>query len=597
MARTNDMRKARQRPSALAASAQRFGSIQSSVKPSSSGDSAWQKAAWDFYDLVGEFEFVANWIGNNISQARLYAARDGKEINTGDAHEAVQELFGSTVGKERALRTLGVQSTVAGESYIFSYEEGGERHWDVIAGQSVSKPGSDTWRIDGKPVEGTDLLVVRTWERHPQKFDAVSAPSRAALPILNEIHLMDQHVEAQANSRLASAGIMFVPNEMAFASATDTDADEVTNDSKADEFVRELVETAQTAIVDRANPSALVPIIVTADADTLDKVQLINFHTELDGQALEIRNNAIRRLALALDVPPEILSGTGDVSHWQAWGVDEAAIKAHLEPLLMRIVGDLTEGFLWPALEGVVPPEDLHRYTIMADTTSMRVRPNRSQEAITLWEHGELSAAAMRRENGFTEEDAPDPKEREEFMYRKIGVMAADVDMSSQALQHLGLDIEPPEEPTEGNQEQAPPGLGDTEDRSPVPSDAEIQDLIDDAERKAQEAALIAAAEQMVFRALERAGNKAKSQLHFKPTPGLEPAEFYLFRKNSDAEASFMLQGAFGQCERFAHRFNMRPALMEWTLETYCRDLIVNNRPHSLEALARMLVNQEVSNV
>src|SRR5690606_4563411 len=36
--------------------------------------SAWQKDAWDFYDLIGEIQFSANLIANVASRIRLFPA-------------------------------------------------------------------------------------------------------------------------------------------------------------------------------------------------------------------------------------------------------------------------------------------------------------------------------------------------------------------------------------------------------------------------------------------------------------------------------------------------------------------------------------------
>ena len=83
-------------------------------------------------------EYVANWVGNLISKADLYAAEDGKRLTSGPAFDAVEELFGSKPGKTDALRTLGIMYTIPGEAYIFTYEEGGEQKWRIVPGQVVS---------------------------------------------------------------------------------------------------------------------------------------------------------------------------------------------------------------------------------------------------------------------------------------------------------------------------------------------------------------------------------------------------------------------------------------------------------------------------
>lgn len=587
MPRRNDVRRAEPPSTTIVASATNL-SVKSADtgKPRGSGQ-PWQDELWAMFDVVGEFEFAANWFGNLLSRARLYPSLKGKEVTSGPAFDALQELFGSEQGRKEALRQLGLHDRVAGESYIFAYGPDSDVTWRVVSPQVVGKTGGN-WSIDSVRITDAKPTVIRTWNRHPRRPNDVTSSSRAALPILNEIYMLTQHVEAQVSSRLSSAGILFLPNEMTFAAASEGDSGESSNASKADEFVNKLIETARRAISSRGDASALVPIIVTAEGDIIDKVNKIDFWTELDSHALELRKEAIRRLGLALDMPPEILTGTGEVSHWQAWSADESSIKAHAEPALQRICADLTTGYLLPALKGLVPEADLAYYAIEADASEMRLRPNRSKEAIELYGLGELSAMALRRETGFTELDAPKPAERKSHTLRQIATMAASPEMSQAALGELGIALEF-ESDDKMRGEVTKPSGADVPTPPQTPGELERRDLEDDARRKG-EAALLAAAEQMVFRALEKAGNKAASRFRHKPE-GIEPSEMYLFRESgwSDAEASYMLDGSFAHCDRFAADLGVNSILLSSELESYCRDLIVNRKRYTRSSLAAAL--------
>lgn len=579
----------------LVASAYHLSGIPHSVKPPSNSG-AWQEALWSFYDTVGEYEFVINWLGSLLSRARLYAAIDGVEVKDGPAFDAVQELFISEQGRSEALRTMSLHRSVAGEFYVISHDAKkpslSDSTWAILPPQRINKQGT-VWTIDGKPVPGKPF-VMRYSLPHPRLPDQVTSPSRAALPILNEIYRLTQHVDAQVSSRLASAGLLLMPNGMVVSSKNRTDAEgNVQNETGADAIVTELIETMKTAIVDRGDASALVPIVMTGEGEDLEKVRLLEFWTELDSHAMELRQEGIRRLGLALDVPPEILTGSADASHWQSWGVDDAAIKVHAEPALFDLCAALTEGYLWPALSEGLKQEELPRYSIMADTSAMRMRPNRSSEAIELHGLGELSGAALRRETGFDEQDAPDAEERKMFALRKLAGMAATPEMAGAALGELGIPLSFETDNTMRGEVPADVGA-DVPKRSAVPTETERRELEDDAERKRNEAALVAAAEQMVFRALERGGNRVASRLKHKPE-GVDPAESYLFREWSDAEASFMLDGSFAQCDRFADRLGVTPVWLAATLESYCRTLIVNREPHTAERLARALLKERAN--
>src|SRR5699024_6279098 len=109
---------------------------------------------------------------------------------------------------------------------------------------------------------------------------------------------------------------------------------------------------------------------------------------------------AIRRLALALDIPPEVMTGMGQSNHWSAWQVEESAIKIHIEPLLTLICDRLTTALLRPVLEarGVQNPED---YCIWFETTRLSQSPDRGPEALALWDRGLLTNEMVLREHGY----------------------------------------------------------------------------------------------------------------------------------------------------------------------------------------------------
>ena len=195
-----------------------------------------------------------------------------------------------------------------------------------------------------------------------------------------------------------------------------------------------------TAIGNRTDASALVPIIIQAPGEYLDKIAHITFSTPLDGQAQELRKEAIGRLGLSMDMPPEVLQGTADMNHWSSWQVEEAAIKAHTEPLLDVVTQGITTNYLQAALK-TAGVKDWDQYTVEADTSEMRVRPNRSKEAQELYAQAAISREAMVRENGFDEADLMTDEERSQFFLEKTAIGSATPEMMIQALRQLGVDI------------------------------------------------------------------------------------------------------------------------------------------------------------
>jgi hypothetical protein len=580
-----------EQPTAILASAKRYKVDRGDSDPmkSKSTDSSWQRAAWHFFDVVGEYRFSCEWVGSQLSRAVLFATYDDgdgpKRVKEGnEADLALDTFFGGQSGQSQMLADVGIHYTVAGECYFVGLpgEDGEPEEWSVQPASKVGRDGGK-WTLNGKPLPD-EATVIRSWRPHPNDPRKANSPSRAALPILSEIERLTMHVAAQVDSRLASAGILFLPKEMTFSAEGVRNADgSAATGGSASTFVRALYDVMSTGIADRESASALVPIVITAEAEYLDKANLMTFWTDLDENAIELRKEALRRMGLSLDMPPEIVTGTGEMNHWGAWAVDEAAIKSHTEPLLMRIAGDITKGFLRPALKVLgLPPEEVRKYGVGIDTSEMRLRPNRSKEAVELWDRGELGTKAMLRETGFDPEDAPTEEERRTWLLRKIAQQTTTPEIVAEAARLLGLQLSAPSSEASGNEPtHDAPSLKEHPEVGPPDPEATAA--------AAQQAALEAAAEQMVFRALERAGNRLKSKVRAPKMPGVEAPELYLWHSVSPDLAEELLEGAWDRVARFASSLGTTAESLTPVLDSYCRVLLTEKKPHSRELLSQYL--------
>lgn len=573
-------------PKSLISSAKRFTGAGDPVRMAKAGGTGWQDAAWHFYNTIGEYAYAVNWVGNLLSRAKLYATKDDGEgpvrLPSGDtASQYLDALFLDSQGKSTALQQIGVHYTVAGETYIVGYELDDGDHWEVVASSRIrgDRRADDSmqWYVDGIALTG-DPFVMRIWRPHPVEKGCATSPSRAALPILSEIERLTMHVAAQVDSRLISAGIVFLPNEMTFA-VIDEDGNTITGSS--DLFVQTLQDVASRAIANRDSASALVPIVISADGESLDKPNHMKFWSDLDAQAIELRTEAIRRLALSMDMPPEILTGQGDTNHWSAWSIDESAIKSHTEPLLARIADDLAVGYLRSMLvDDGMSPEDARAYGIGVDTTEMRLRPNRSAEALELYDRGVLNASTLVEETGFKPDDIQDDAEHKIWFLNKVASGQTTPEIVEAALRLLGLNLEvrvdpdPPEDRPDIQEERPTPSLEEHPRQ-------EIPDI--------NEAALLAASEVLVFRALERAGNRLRNKIQRK-IPGVGAAETYMFHKVDTGTLDFVLEDAWASVGRFADKYGANEERLTACLDAYTRAILVEQKPHDPEMM-RAFVN------
>jgi hypothetical protein len=393
-------------------------------------ESTWQREAWGFYEDLGEFGYGVDWRANKISRVRLRAARldpDQDEPVIDEEPSAASALVERLAGGDPAaqgdlLSTLAVYLDVPGEGWLVGERDAdGTERWygrsneeirrrdqgiEVIDDETSAVRGSAVWR----PL-AADSLITRVWRPHRRFRHQATSAARGARTIMRELELVNRHIQAQYLSRLASAGVVIFPEEVTFPVREEfADA--------PDPFVAEWIETAKEAIATPGTAAAVVPIPMRMPGEFIDKITHLDFTLKIDEKILEKREAVIRRLATRLDMPAEVLLGTGDINHWGQWFIDEDSIKTHIAPTVEMIVSCLTVGYLRPLLaaEGGQDPD---AWVVWYDLSELTQRPDKSANAVAAYDRFELSGAALRRETGFDEADAP---ERDEL--RAMGLKA-----------------------------------------------------------------------------------------------------------------------------------------------------------------------------
>lgn len=429
---------------------------------------SWQEEAWAAYDEVGEERFLASTLSGRLSQARLYvqhkpltgphsSLRDD-ETDVADtattataalAEGVLTALGASQQDLGQMLQRLAVNLFVAGEGWLV----GVPAH--LVPGIDISDPASPlaatapspdpalsdlVWRVlavtevttvatpsptaagrvrlnlgsdASAPVEvSTDeIYMIRIWRPHPARYWEADSPTRACLPILRELIGLTRHISAQIDSRLAGAGLLVVPSSASAALASD--AADAYSSGQPDPFVSALMESMLRPIENRDDASAVVPLVVTVPDEAADKVSHLTFSSALDSGARDLRDEAIRRLALAQDAPPELLLGSGAMNHWGAWLTREDTVTTHIEPVLALICEALTSQYLRPVLLSAGLSEDVVRtLSVGYDVSALVARPNRSEEALNLHKSGAISDEALREASGFDDSDEKPLEER-----------------------------------------------------------------------------------------------------------------------------------------------------------------------------------------
>ena len=603
-------------PNSLVASAARIRGGSSMLAVQRAKTSPWHVEACGHYRNIGEYRYSCDWIGAMLSKATIFATVetvDGVEkVAEGTILEYLSALFGNADNRAEMFRLIGIHMSVTGECYIVGYPDpdefgdGGDK-WEVTASTECLRPqtDNDSWKINDITLDGVDnddVTAIRIWRPDPLEPQLSISPTRAVLGTLRQLDKLGKYISAQLDSRLAGAGILLMPDAMTLPPAPAKEGETLVKAANsADELMTILMEAMTASLLNQDSAAAKVPIVVTASAESIAAVKHMTFWSELDAHASDLRKEAIGRLALGMDVPPEVLQGSAESNHWSAWQADESAIKAHAEPLLKIITSALGAGYLRPLLsvDPAYSGDRLSAYSIAADTSEMRLRPNRSKEALELHALGVLSDKALIRECGFDSTDMPDQTQLALWLTRKVALGSTTPELVEAALTELGVTLTVADSTgnSDGTEGRPGPSLEDhpentipdqqrSADRKQAREEGRVPSS--DIERKAS---LLAASEQLVFRALERAGNKLKSKMQVKPT--CAAADIYQFVAATDTE--FLLDDAWSGVPLIAQRAGLIPEVLAADLHTYTEQLLLNQVPHTYEALDAFITTKELA--
>ena len=416
--------RAEQQPNALTAAAAPVASPRTELIRNTDG---WQEEVWEFHEALGEFRYATDWEAKRLSRVRLYAAKlepDADEpvrAKAGTAVELMTAFAGGPGGQAQIMGGLATQLRVPGEGYLIVENVNGIEKWSVRSIDEVrvarrryevidenSPQSGNNWR----PLASDSMAPIRVWRPNKRYHHLADSSTRAARSTMRELELVNRHIIAQYLSRLASAGVLLFPQEVTFPVREEfADA--------PDPFIAEWIEMAAEAIRTPGTASGVVPIPIKVPAEYVDKIKHLDFTLKIDEKISAKRDSAIKRLASQLNVPPEVLLGVSDLNHWNAWISDETSLKVDVAPDAELVCQAMTTGYLQPRLKasGV---EDFAQWVVWYDMSELTLRPDRSADAIQLYDRMEINGKALRRETGFAESDKPNSEELKEQGLRVI---------------------------------------------------------------------------------------------------------------------------------------------------------------------------------
>lgn len=407
---------------------------------------AWWHAAWKYYDEVPPIHYGGQFVANSLSKLRLVAAKFDPanpnspiEVKEGPVAEAVRNLQSPKGGQRSVLRTLGLNLFVPGECWLIGYEDSsGHQVWEAVSNDELDITTAASGQLMRKTSPGStpillpsDTLSIRIWREHPRWSDLADSPMQSLIEQCETYLMLTRAERSIALSRVAGAGMLFVPQEL----IPPSQQDQMRNPEgqQSNKFWDDLVESMMIPIADKGDPMNVVPMLLTGPAEFGDKIKHITLDRSLDDNLVALKDDTIKQMATALDLPAEVLLGhapagsgdqTGGNNHFQAAMLKMSTFQDHIQPFAELVVDALTEGYLRPALKRAGIDDD--GTYIWFDAANLILEPDLSEVATQARDRLDISPSAYLRYVGLKEEDRP----TEEEYAKMVGLKLADPHMA-----------------------------------------------------------------------------------------------------------------------------------------------------------------------
>lgn len=574
-------------------------------------DEAWQNLAWDFYDTNSQLHNAVDYIGAACSLVRLYVAHvdeygvmQGEVDDDKDVAALAESLFGGPAAKGEIQRALGESLTVAGECYLI-YRSKGDRgyggKWLVAAPSEVRRQGSIYTVMMGNgireelvPGKGSKDALTRVWTPHPRRPLVADSPVRACLGLLGHMAQLELTLQAQLSSRIANAVVWPVPDTLMVPKGDG-------EPTRADDIYDQLLEVMISNLEGHGTAGQIAPIMMPlplAELAAMAGVGTIRFEAPLLEQAIALRDEAQRKLAIGINVPVEIQLGSAEMNHWGVWFAGEEFIVKSVMPIMGRVVDAMTTTYLEPALK--LLGKDPAKYTYWYDVAPLASSANQLIDTINMYKEGLVSAETVRKAANYNNSNAPSLSESEQRFVRETILRDPTLFNIPEVREAAGLSIDIEMPALSMSTPPPPPPVPDSAPDTPKPGQKPLPQNTDGLTSESDELTASAAvqypshahvaANSAVIRALELAGKRMLTPAIRKMFGTEPPITMHTkVRVQGVDYADTLLAGAWDYLDAYMEGTQVAADKIGPVLDAYTKGLLLRSIKHDRSLLSAML--------
>ena len=392
----------------------------------------WQQDAANYVDATPELSFAYRFLAHASSRMRYFPALvnpdepDGPPIPVEDVegvpqsvvdimHQAMSDLGVGRMALAPMQESMSYQFGVPGECYLLGQGSPGAPNAWTIRSIEEFMVFDDQYKLREVPLDPQGTLgwedldpdntyACRMWVPHWRFQRMATSPMRSLLDVAEELLMLSRDVRATARSRLAGSGILKIPEGLRMESLLQDD-----EFAESENWFGRFSDAMMTPLSDEGTASAVVPIGISGDAESLAQLDHLVIDRPYSALAMELRQEAIGRLATGVDVPREVLEGISDPNHWGGWLVSDDTFRHHIEPQVITQVDSLSLAYLrtWMTAAGC-EQYWVNRACIWYNPVDLITKPDPMANAILMHDRFAISDAALREAGGATEEQAPE---------------------------------------------------------------------------------------------------------------------------------------------------------------------------------------------
>jgi hypothetical protein len=403
-----------------------------------------------YYDQIGAVRYAAQFTARTLAKIRWFPAL--RDPDTGEVEETddpkLTELFDRFQdpggGRAVMLSTYGQLDFLCGECYLLwtqadPEDEDAQESWEIVSMLELRKQGKrgglPVWHRISAPgltpqqlVEeeddsfepvGDNVQVYRWHRQHPAYSLMADAPMRSVLSECEEIVRSTHSINARLISRLSGPGILAIPQSWSLKPLQQVVGQE---NPEEDPFQSRLTQAMITAIGKPGSAESVAPIVVRvpepAGGDMSKVWSLIKiWNPDEVIRELELREKAMQRFAVGVDMPPEKVMGlsTSGTQHWNAWMVDEDS-WAHVDPVAQSFADNVTTSYLGPAAKEA-GFADWRSVTVGYDPAEVLVNPDGFADALKLYDARAVGKEYLRAAGNASDTDAMSDDELAEALF------------------------------------------------------------------------------------------------------------------------------------------------------------------------------------